>query len=65
MKNGTGYFKTSSKTERIIKVLSMLSQIVTRFVHVCDYDQEGEVIGYNILEYAFNNKYESSLSCTS
>ena len=33
----------------------------TRFVHACDYDQEGEVIGYNILRYACGNKYESSL----
>jgi DNA topoisomerase-1 len=60
-KNGTGHFKTSSKTERIIKGISMLSQKATRFVHACDYDQEGEVIGYNVLEYACNNKYESSL----
>ena len=59
-KNGTGHFNTPSKTG-IIKGISMLSQKATRFVHACDYDQEGEVIGYNILEYACNNKYESSL----
>ena len=30
------------------------------FIHACDYDQEGEVIGYNILEHACNNKYSIS-----
>jgi DNA topoisomerase-1 len=50
-----------SKGPHIIKSISLLSQKATRFVHACDYDQEGEVIGYNILEYACNNKYENSL----
>ena len=48
-------------SEGIIRTISVLSQKATRFVHACDYDQEGEVIGYNILEYACNNKYENSL----
>ncbi len=30
------------------------------FIHACDYDQEGEVIGYNILEHACHNKYSMS-----
>jgi DNA topoisomerase I len=59
-RNGRGP-KTSAKSEQIIKAISFLSRKATRFVHACDYDQEGEVIGYNILEYACNNKYENSL----
>ncbi|MER5174351.1 MAG: DNA topoisomerase I [Candidatus Nitrosocosmicus sp.] len=51
----------SEKIEKHIKTISMLSQKATGFIHACDYDQEGEVIGYNILEYACNNKYEKSL----
>lgn len=53
--------KTATRSEQIIKSISLLSQKATKFVHACDYDQEGEVIGYNILQYACNNKYENSL----
>ncbi|MGH9987358.1 MAG: toprim domain-containing protein, partial [Nitrososphaeraceae archaeon] len=53
--------KTAAASERIIKSISSLSQKATCFIHACDYDQEGEVIGYNILQYACNNKYEKSL----
>jgi DNA topoisomerase I len=53
--------KTAAKSEQIIKAISLLSLKATSFVHACDYDQEGEVIGYNILEYACNNKYDNSL----
>ena len=59
-RNGKGPM-TATKTQQIIKSISLLSQKATKFVHACDYDQEGEVIGYNVLEYASNNKYESSL----
>lgn len=47
--------------EQIIKSISSLSQKATSHIHACDYDQEGEVIGYNILEYACKNKYDRSL----
>ena len=53
--------KTATRSQQIIKSICLLSQKATRFVHACDYDQEGEVIGYNILQYACNNKYENSL----
>ncbi|MGB6590161.1 MAG: DNA topoisomerase I, partial [Candidatus Nitrosopolaris sp.] len=53
--------KKVTRSEQIIKSISLLSQKATKFVHACDYDQEGEVIGYNILQYACNNKYENSL----
>ena len=58
---GTNAKKYPSKQESIIRAISILSQKATRFVHACDYDQEGEVIGYNILRYACGNRYESSL----
>jgi DNA topoisomerase-1 len=48
-------------SERNIRLISLLSRNATKFIHACDYDQEGEVIGYNILQYACNNKYEQSL----
>jgi DNA topoisomerase I len=57
---GTDAKKFPSKQESIIRAISILSQKATRFVHACDYDQEGEVIGYNILRFACGNKYESS-----
>jgi DNA topoisomerase I len=53
--------KYPSKQELVIRAISILSHKATRFVHACDYDQEGEVIGYNILRYACDGKYESSL----
>ena len=31
------------------------------FVHACDYDQEGEVIGHSILQYACGCKYAGAL----
>jgi DNA topoisomerase I len=53
--------RTATISQHIIKTISLLSQRANRFVHACDYDQEGEVIGHNILQYACNNKYENSL----
>ncbi len=58
-KNGGSNFNALS--EKIIKTISILSKKASIFIHACDYDQEGEVIGYNILEYACNKKYEKSL----
>src|SRR3712207_9224838 len=34
---------------RAIKVISELAKDASSFVHACDYDQEGEVIGHSIL----------------
>ncbi|HEV3433679.1 MAG TPA: DNA topoisomerase I [Nitrososphaera sp.] len=42
---------------RAIRVISNLAKEASSFVHACDYDQEGEVIGYSILQYACGNKY--------
>lgn len=45
----------------ILKVISKISEGASGFIHACDYDLEGELIGYNILEYACNHKYEVSM----
>jgi DNA topoisomerase-1 len=46
---------------KILKVISKISEGASGFIHACDYDLEGELIGYNILEYACNHKYELSM----
>jgi DNA topoisomerase-1 len=43
-----------------LKVIANISKRASGFIHACDYDLEGELIGYNILQYACNNKYEVS-----
>lgn len=48
------------KIEKILKEISEISKNATSFIHACDYDQEGEVIGYNILQFACNKKYDMS-----
>lgn len=46
------------RIKRIIEVIGKLSKDASDFVNACDFDQEGEVIGYNILRYACGNKHE-------
>jgi DNA topoisomerase I len=48
------------RAARAIKVISELSKNASAFVHACDYDQEGEMIGHSILEYVCGNKYEKA-----
>jgi DNA topoisomerase I len=52
---------STAKSLQIIDLIAMLSLKASRFIHACDYDQEGELIGYNILQYACKSKYEKSL----
>jgi DNA topoisomerase-1 len=49
------------RAARVIRVISDLAKDASAFVHACDYDQEGEVIGHSILQYACGNKYEKAL----
>ena len=49
------------RAARAIKVIAELSKDASAFVHACDYDQEGEVIGHSILQYACGEKYEKAL----
>jgi DNA topoisomerase-1 len=54
-------FKSLSfKIDKIIKEISNLSKNASGFINACDYEQEGEVIAYNILEIACQNKYLKS-----
>jgi DNA topoisomerase-1 len=48
------------KVGKILKELEFISKYATEFIHACDFDQEGEVIGHNILEFACKNKYSVS-----
>ena len=48
------------KIEKILREISEISKNAGGFIHACDYDQEGEVIGYNILEHTCHNKYSIS-----
>jgi DNA topoisomerase I len=50
----------SYKIDKIIKQISSLSKNASGFINACDYDQEGEVIAFNILEIACQNKYLKS-----
>ncbi|HEX6067704.1 MAG TPA: DNA topoisomerase I, partial [Nitrososphaera sp.] len=45
---------------RVINAISKLSRDADSFVHACDYDQEGEVIGHSILQYACGGVYGKS-----
>jgi DNA topoisomerase I len=49
-----------TRVEQIIKSISEASKRATRFIHACDYDQEDEVIGNNILQYICKFKYDES-----
>lgn len=46
---------------KIINLIKLFSKKAEQFIHACDYDQEGELIGYNVLHYACGGKYENSL----
>ena len=57
------YSKIVREKERISQTLQIISNIshgASGFIHACDYDLEGELIGYNILQFACDNKYEVS-----
>jgi DNA topoisomerase-1 len=49
------------RAARAIEVIAKLAKGASAFVHACDYDQEGEVIGHNILQYACGGKYSGAL----
>lgn len=48
--------KESSHTKNYIDTISMLAKNASDFVIACDYDIEGEVIGYNLLRFACKAK---------
>lgn len=44
-----------------IESIKNLSQRATKFINACDYDVEGETIGYNILKYVCGGKEKEAL----
>ncbi len=51
---------TDARAVRFINTISFLAKGADSFIHACDYDQEGEVIGHSILEYICGGVYEKS-----
>jgi DNA topoisomerase-1 len=49
------------RTARLIWTIASLAKNADSYVHACDYDQEGEVIGHSILQYACGNKYAKAM----
>src|SRR5574339_513273 len=52
--------REKKRISQTLQIISNISQGASGFIHACDYDLEGELIGYNILEYACKHKYELS-----
>lgn len=53
--------KSRARTAERIKVISELSKRASSFINACDFDIEGETIGYNILRYACGGKESMAL----
>lgn len=53
--------KDDLKNIKLLEIIRRYSEQAENFIHACDYDQEGELIGYNILQLACKNKYHESL----
>ena len=53
--------KRASGAARRIKAIRELSKGADRFVNACDYDLEGETIGFNVLRYACGGKEGTAL----
>lgn len=49
------------RAARLISTIASLAKDADSYVHACDYDQEGEVIGHSILQYACGNKYAKAM----
>lgn len=53
--------KDSAGAARRISAIKKLAAGASRFVNACDFDVEGETIGYNVLRYACGGKEEEAL----
>lgn len=53
--------RSKKRVGKLIKVISELAEGAAGFINACDYDVEGETIGYNILRYACGGKEASAL----
>ncbi len=53
--------KLSNKNSKnLIDLISQFAENADNYIHACDYDQEGELIGYNILELICKKAYDDS-----
>ncbi|MFN3621282.1 MAG: DNA topoisomerase I [Nitrososphaerales archaeon] len=53
--------KGKGSVDKLIKAISSLAKGAKGFVNACDYDLEGETIGFNILKYACGGKESAAL----
>ena len=54
--------KNSGYIRDYVYAIKKLSRDADKFVHACDYDVEGTLIGYNVLKYACGNNAEAKAS---
>ena len=54
--------KNSGYVRDYVYAIKKLSKDADKFVHACDYDVEGTLIGYNALKYACGNNAEAKAS---
>ena len=54
----------STSAARRISAIRKLASGASKFVNACDFDVEGETIGYNLLRYACGGKEKSALRAT-
>ncbi len=56
----------NKNSKNVIELIRRFAKDTDNFIHACDYDQEGELIGYNILELicekAYGNSHRAKLS---
>lgn len=52
--------KLSNKNSNLVDLISQFAKNADNYIHACDYDQEGELIGYNILELICKKAYSNS-----
>lgn len=55
------FWKPIPKAYHLIKTIREVSRDASIFINACDFDQEGEVIAYNILRFACNDSYNKTL----
>ena len=56
--------ESSANAARRISAVRTLAAGASKFVNACDFDVEGETIGYNLLKYACGGKEKSALRAT-
>jgi DNA topoisomerase-1 len=51
---------SNKNSKNLIDLISQFAKNADNYIHACDYDQEGELIGYNILELICKKAYGNS-----